>query len=397
MRHVIILWNEANPSTLEKYHLIASGLAESGLKVSVINLCHTEESYNKFLLLFGNDVKYYFDPGPQGALNKGKYKITKLSNNIKLGFILSKKLLKALYPNIDATIIIPRESIEIAIPAIILSRIFQSTLISNIMEYGPALPSFPKILFHRISWRLILKHSDAYIVISKFLFEKIGHRKPAFYLPAVIDNKSLAITDNEKPGLDESFFSIDNNDDIPVLLFTSSSGYNDLLKFCLESLSLVKDRKFIFLITGNYKDKEKTIWLEEIRKIGLKDKVKFTGFLDERDLLLLQKKTTALLIPLLNTPRHKARFPQKILGYMRFKKPIISTKVGEIGDYFKDNINAFIDETISPVGYAEKIRYVLENRNLAIKTGENACKYIHNKFDYLHWGMKLKDFIVKLR
>ena len=93
MRHVIILWSEANPSTLEKYHLMASGLSESGLKVSVINLSHTEKSYNKFLLLFGNDFKYYFDPGPQGALNKGKYKITKLLNNIRLSSILSIKLL----------------------------------------------------------------------------------------------------------------------------------------------------------------------------------------------------------------------------------------------------------------------------------------------------------------
>jgi len=91
MRHVIILWSEANPSTLEKYHLMASGLSESGLKVSVINLSHTEKSYNKFLLLFGNDFKYYFDPGPQGALNKGKYKITKLLNNTDLVMHKSKK------------------------------------------------------------------------------------------------------------------------------------------------------------------------------------------------------------------------------------------------------------------------------------------------------------------
>ncbi len=389
-----MLWNEANPSTLEKYHLIASGLSESALKVSVINLCHTEERYNKFLSLFGNDLKYYFDPGPQGALNKGKYKITKLFNNIRLSLILSKKLLKVLSSNIDTTIIIPRESIEIAIPAIILSRAFQSTLISNIMEYGPALPSFPKILFHRISWRLILKYSNAYIVISKFLLEKTEKRKPAFYLPAIIDNESLSITDDEKQGLAESSFSIDNHNDIRVLLFTSSSGYSDLLKFCLESLSLVKDKKFIFLITGSYKDEEKTIWLGEIKKYGIEDKVKFTGFLDEKDLLLLQKRSTALLIPLLNTPQHKARFPQKILGYMRFKKPIISTKVGEIGEYFKDNVNAFIDETISPAGYAEKIRYVLENNEVASKVAENSYKLRENKLNYLYWGKELKKFIM---
>lgn len=393
MQHIIMLWNEANPSTLEKYHLMASGLSESGLKVSVINLCHMEESYNKFLSLFSSDFKYYFDSGPQGALNKGKYKITKLLNNIRLSSILSIKLLKTLSSNIDTTIIIPRESIEIAIPAIILSRAFQSTLVSNIMEYGPALPSFPKILFHRISWRLILKYSDAYIVISKFLLEKIENRKPAFYLPAVIDNKSLPITDDEKPGLDESFFSIDNHDDIPVLLFTSSSGYSDLLKFCLESLSLIKDTKFICLITGNYKDEEKTIWLEEIEKIGLEDKVKFTGFLKERDLFILQKNSTALLIPLLNTPRHKARFPQKILGYMRFKKPIISTKVSEIGEYFKDNVNAFIDDTISPAGYATKIKLVLENHEVNSKVAGNGYKLVENKFNYLYWGKELKRFI----
>jgi glycosyltransferase involved in cell wall biosynthesis len=395
MRHVIILWNEANPSTLEKYHLIASGLAESGLKVSVINLSHTEKSYNKFLLLFGNNFKYYFDPGPQGALNNGKYKITKLLNNIRLSSILSIKLLKALFLNNDTTIIIQPAHIEIVMPAIILGKLFKTTLISNIMEYGPALPSFRKILFHRISWRLILKYSDAYIVISKFLLGKIENKKPAFYLPAIIDNEFLSITDDEKQGLAESVFNIDNHDDIPFFLFTSSSGYSDLLNFCLESLSLIKDMRFICLITGSYKDEEKTMWLEKIKKFGLKDKVKFTGFLGEKDLLLLQKKSTALLMPLLNTPQHKARFPQKILGYMRLKKPIISTKVGEIEGYFKDNINAFIDETISPAGYAEKINFVLGNAKVVSKVAQNGCRLVKNKFSYLSWGEELKTFIMK--
>ena len=393
---VLILWAEANPSTLEKNHLMASGLAESGVKVSVIKLCHTKEESSTFSSLYGNNLKYSIDLGPLGSLYSGKNKFTKLLNNGKLSFSLFWKLFRALHSSYNTTVIIPRDHLEIAIPAVIICKLFNRTLISNIMEYGPALPCFSNFFRRRICWRLVINYSDGYIVISKFLSEKFK-TKPTFYLPAVVDSKSSLIMHHDKKTSGQTKFNINISEDVPILIYTSSSAYRELLEFCIKSLALIKDKRFLFVITGRYSDLEKQLWLKKIKRLGLEGRVKFTGLLEENKLVSLQRESRALLIPLLNTTRHIARFPQKILKYVSLKKPTVSTKVGEIGFYFEDNVTAFLDETVSTYGYAAKVRYVLSNEHDAYKVGENAQKLVQNKFDYLYWGEKLREFIAELK
>jgi len=398
MRQVIMLWSEANPSTIEKNHLMSSGLVQNGMDVSVIMLCHKEEEHNLYTSIVGTRPPYHFDMGPVGALFRGNNRLTKLINNCKLAGLLFLKLFKTLYRHSDSTLIIPRETLEIAIPAIILSKIFRCRLIANIMEYAPSLPLYHKHIRNRIRWNLILTYSDAYIVISKFLMEIFQDRgKPIFYLPAIIDGTSL----NEIKKLNDSSYAVELatiiEKDIPILLYTCDSVYGEILEFCLQALAMIKESKFVFYITGRYTDSEQNEWLEMIERLGLSNRIVFTGFIDQEDLLNLQIKSTALLIPLPNTIRHKARFPQKILKYICLKKPIISTNIGEIASLFEDNQTAFIDKSISIDGYAQKIKYTLSNPDMVHQVCENAYELVLTRFNHLLWGMRLKEFITRVR
>ena len=118
-----------------------------------------------------------------------------------------------------------------------------------------------------------------------------------------------------------------------------------------------------------------------------------TGFLKDEELLLLQRKSRALLMPLKDVDRDRARFPQKILHYMSLEKPVVTTNVGEIKEHFKNGVNAFIDETISISGYAKTISYFIQNEQIAYRVGENAAKFVQERFDYIYWTRELKDFI----
>ena len=374
---------------------MAYGLSYSGVRISVLNIAQNKKEYDQFISMFSSSLNYYYDPGPKGALYDGRNKIIKLFNNAKLSIILAAKLIKISHFR-KAVIIIPRDCIEIAIIAVFIKKIFSTKLISNIMEYSPSLSLYKNKLRERICWKLILKHSDGYILISRFLVKVIGRHKPTFYLPAIIDTQRKVSTKKNMSILFKKDFDEKFNYEFPVFLYTSSCQYGELLEFCLKALMKIRNKNFILFVTGSYPEYDLFEYQRKIKDYGLSGKVKFTGFLEEAKFDELKCKSKALLIPLLNNSQHNARFPQKILEYMLLRKAIISTDVGEVGEYFTDGIDAFLDKTITHEGFANKIVNVIENDNLVTKVNKNAVKKVIREFDSVKWGKRLKSFIEKL-
>ena len=392
---VIMIWTNTNRSSLQKNHSIATGLVSSGLTVTVITMNYASQEYTVSDSIFNNNVNIYASYFC-GYLYKGKNKVVKFLNNIKTCTTLIAKLFKLLSFNKHCTIIIPRDCIEIILPVIPISKFFRSTLIANLMEYSPSQPFYESSISIRICWKLILKHSDAYMVISRFLVKKFGKSKPTFYLPAIIDTASVLKSYHEHSFMN-TILSDYNINNIPICLYTSSSEYGELLEFCLKALGELRCEKFMILITGKYSKSELSMWRGKVRDHGLIGKVRFTGFIHENEFIEIQRQSKALLIPLLDNTRHIARFPQKVLEYMLIGRPVISTNVGEIAEYFTDNVNMFLDETISPKGYAEKIKSVLTNDQLVSRVTKNAEGLVKEEFDNVQWGLKLKSFIQELR
>lgn len=399
MKQVLLVWTESNPSTMEKEYLLLNGLEKCGVKSHALGFSHSKSNQLYFENVYAKNALYSYSFGNERSLYQGGNYVAKMYSNLFLLFWFSIKLYKRLRAQTTSVIIIPTNPLEITLPVVILGKIFGVCVVPNIMEYEPALPSFnkKKSIFLRWSWALITKYSDAYIVISRFLEEKMKQLsdKAVFRLPAILPPKDT----NKGKSSADSGHTITSTlpDEIPTLIYASSKAYDDLLIFCLDALSQLGDKEFYLAITGEYSGIARQSWMEKAKVMGLAGKVGFTGFLSDDEMYELQMHSKALLMPLLDNERHRARFPQKILGYMRLGKPVITTKVGELGEYFEDKVTVLMDESVTTHGFSEKIRFLLDHPEQADEIGLRGSDYVESRFDEITLGKQLADFLISLR
>jgi glycosyltransferase involved in cell wall biosynthesis len=393
MINVIVLCGESNPSTIEKNHLIASGLCGLGLRIQMLSLCHDDRFASTYESLNKN-ISYVWDPGPAGLLFSGHSKLEKITRVFGLTKKLFDKLRERIFKDDDTIFIIPRDEYTITVIAIVMKYFYGCKLIANIMEYSPALTDYQRSLINMVNWHILLHLSDGFIAISNYLYKKLLLLRPTFYLPALIALKEI---NSEKISFNApdiiSMFDISH--DIPLLLYTNDYLYRDLLQFSIDALSTIKDELFKVCITGYYPNEEREKWEKIIVKKGLEYRIFFSGLLSHEDFRYIEKKSTALLIPLLNNVRHIARFPQKTLRYMLMNKPIISTNVGEIAQYFSDGHSAYLDESITPTGYAKKIVQAIRSTERHAILAENARQVIIRNFDNNQNGLLLSFFLLQ--
>jgi glycosyltransferase involved in cell wall biosynthesis len=385
-----MVWAESNPSTMEKNHLVLNGLARNSVLVSVLGFGMSPENRDYFNKAFAKNALYTLDFGSDQLMFQGKNFLTKQINN----FILACHFFSLLYRKIKelkfSVIILPGQPFELVLPSLIAGKIFGVRIVPHVMEFYPSLPSYKKNnnILYRWSWYLIRHCSREYIVISSFLEQKlqVKYDKRIFKLPAILPE-----IEEKKVDLSNLDFLVGINS--PIFIYTSSNAYDDLLDFCLRSLAEISDRQFLLVITGKYSEATQAIWTQLLQKYGLEDKVIFSGFLTDNELASLQIQSVALLIPLLNNDRHRARFPQKVLGYMCLEKPVVTTAVGEMLEYFSNNETVVMDNSVSPKGFSEKIKWLLDNP-LSIKNLSTKGKsYVKKTFNSVALGAELKEFL----
>ena len=81
---------------------------------------------------------------------------------------------------------------------------------------------------------------------------------------------------------------------------------------------------------------------------------------------------------------------------MALGKPIITTYVGEMAEYFIDEKTAIMDTTVTPDGLSKKIASILENPEHASKIGQNGSVIVKDTFSEVYWGEKLKKFLKRI-
>jgi glycosyltransferase involved in cell wall biosynthesis len=394
MNSVLFIWTDCNPSTVEKNHLILNGLEKSGVTTYVLGFVHSKIFKKYFESAFSNDALYDYQYGLESVLYKGSNFVTKLLNNIKIVVSYSWHLFKCLRSGKYSVIIVPPQPFELTFPTYIIGKILGIKIIPNIMEYYPALPSYNnrKNFLQRASWNTIVNYSSSYIVISHFLKDKFGvYGKQIFVLPAILSESDMPNTGNNEFHIQHAISSGHT-----IFLYTSSSAYEDLLEFTLRSLENINDEDFQLVVTGRYTDSQKHKWDDMVAALHLTGKVVFSGFLSDVELLNLQIKSSALLIPLVNNDRHCARFPQKVLGYMALGKPVVTTEVGEMAYYFKDGDTLIMCSSDRPEDYSKKLMVFFDSPKTAQEIGERGSMAVLKTFDDKTWGSKLKSYLERV-
>lgn len=145
----------------------------------------------------------------------------------------------------------------------------------------------------------------------------------------------------------------------------------------IKAGELLKSHKeVLFLIVGNLDlDKEYAQKVMEYAKSkGVN--AKFTGFVPYEDLKALYSACDVIVLP-----SFEEGDPIALKEALASGKPLIGSNVGGIPMQIKDGWNGFLFEAGNEEQLAEKIRYLIENREERIRMGKNSRK-LADEFDW---------------
>jgi glycosyltransferase involved in cell wall biosynthesis len=139
-------------------------------------------------------------------------------------------------------------------------------------------------------------------------------------------------------------------------------------------------------ISNSENDSEYLKYLKDITsKYGLESNIIFTGY--RKDVLNILSQVDILV--------HTSVFPEPmgrvILEGMIFRKPVIATNHGGPVEIIEDGISGFLVEPGNPKALADKITFLLENREIAGRIGENARSRVEETFGIAGNVKKIED------
>jgi glycosyltransferase involved in cell wall biosynthesis len=181
-------------------------------------------------------------------------------------------------------------------------------------------------------------------------------------------------------------------------LFCSSLDYLEVIEFVLaafDNLCPPDKQVLLYLVVSGRPEQFREI----NRCISLcKNKAWIRLFKDltDAELTTLYVGARALLIPLRATVQDMARFPHKIGEYLATGNPVITTRFGEVARYLTDGVNAVMANGHSVEEFTDKMRWVIDNPDLARRIGMEGQRVAMAQFEYRKYSQSLADFLVAL-
>ena len=174
-----------------------------------------------------------------------------------------------------------------------------------------------------------------------------------------------------------------------VLLFLGRLAEKKGLKYLINALPLLKNLDYMLLVSGHgplRKDLETTV-----NKLNLKNKVKFLGYITEKEKIDYLSLSDILVVPSIITKSGDTEgLPATIMEGMASGIPIIATNVGGVKDIVKNNINGILIEEKNSKQIAEKLIYLSNRKKFRQKISKNALKTSKN-YDLSFIGKKIKE------
>ncbi len=396
MNTILIITKKAFPegyASTTRFTSYCQGLIENNYNIIVHCIYPTENKknvVNKNKKGSYKKINYIYTCG---STIRNKFFILRIIKKIS-GFINSVfyLILNRRKKNIQSIILIGPFGLLMEYIYYLIRKLLKIKFIQERTEY-PYLTS-KNTLFFKINLFFYLKLScrlyDGMIVITQALnqyySEYISKKAKILNVPIIVDTKRFE--DIKTVRSNEQYIGYCGSMDI------KKDGINILL----EAFSLVNHLypNLYLKLIGNTNIKGFNIILQLINELKISDKVIFTGRVSNNEMVYLLKNATLLALSRPINNQTVGNFPTKLGEYLATGNPVITTSVGVVKEYLKDNINAFIVEPSNAKDFATKIKFVLDNYKYALKVGNEGQKLAYTNFNYLIHGKRISDFITNL-
>lgn len=306
---------------------------------------------------------------------------------LMLGFRL---LNMAINREIDAIVYVPWTFRYLRLLGLI-SRTCRIPLFVNISEWPQSweeLDTKKKRWFDK-KYRATLSRVCGAIVISEYiqeqcqaLFTESGGSKEVLKVPILVDPTAWSVISPAQRSK-------------PYFLYCAAlDGYiNDAL-MVLDAFAQVSQNDYDLILVGSASLETRNILQHRAVAHGIDKRVVILDtFVPDADLLALYAGATALLAPLKDNDRNRARFPSKLADYLYSGTPVITNGVGDVPLYLQDEHSAFIAPGYTAAGYAEKLQRIMTFPELARNVGLKGKNVAERNFSLTEHGLRLNAFI----
>lgn len=241
----------------------------------------------------------------------------------------------------------------------------------------------PNILFNQLQLKYIDRYMDGIIVLTKFLYD------------TCVSNS----VKKEKLLLIPNFIKLDNHEGVPFKIskfrigFAGSPTLENGIIDLVDAFSILRIKFKIDLelvIIGDIK--EEILSLINKYNFNVKD-IHLTGLLNIDDVVTELNKCSVLVNPRRKSILAQSGFPTKIGEYFGTKKPVVTTRLGDLADYFADKVEVIFSEPDNPLSLAESIMFVYENERLGLDIGKNGYNWALTYLEFRKNSKKLIEFI----
>lgn len=221
--------------------------------------------------------------------------------------------------------------------------------------------------------------------MSDFLKKYIKYETKLLVIPHFIDLNILI--KNNKIGKENDIFFIGFSG-TPMI----SNGFEDLIEAFKIFNNKYKNSKLLLFI-----GKQDNLELDVIfnNYFDIKDNLILPGFLNKNEVSNILSNCDVLVNPRQKSIWSDSGFPTKLGEYFALKKPVITTKVGDLINYFEDKKEVIFAEPNSPISISESIEFVINNKEISKKIGENGFNWAKENLDYISNAEKLIKFLNK--
>lgn len=276
----------------------------------------------------------------------------------------------------------------------ILSKLFKFKLIIQYVELRSVVKHRQSTFTHLndlLFDNYCFRFCDAIIVISEYLYNR-----------AIAKNNSLPVI--KIPSICD-FDEFENRNNVSYskyIMYCGSITYLPVIEFVIRLFDKLKSGNIyqgslLLAIGSGIDESDGFSRLEDsIRNCQFSQDIILRKNVLRNELIKLYQGSELLIVPLQNTLQDIAGFHHKIGEYAAARKPIISTRIGEVKNYFMDGESAILADEYSLESYVAKIKEALSDSVNVERIGINGFYIGQEKLNYKAYSNTLRDFILEL-
>jgi len=229
--------------------------------------------------------------------------------------------------------------------------------------------------------RFVMKRADRVRVNSNEIFNQVKEQK--------IPEEKISIVFLR---IDLDLFSpsrfLDKKNSKPVIGYIGRLVEGKGIENILKAVKIINNYKLLIFGSGPLERKLKAI----AQELNIEDKIAWRGFVPYNKVPEALSQIDVFAYPSL----HEG-FGRAIMEALAMEKTIVATNVGGIPDLIKDGENGFLVESNNPKMLAERIKILMENKELREKFGKAGRKWVSENFEWKEGIKKFANLFLELK